>query len=168
MGEYLIIHKFLGDITHKLKADIVVCVYYRQPDQEESVDEALYRQIGAASHLQAIVFMGNFNNSGICRKDNTAGHTQSRRFLECIDDNFLLQVTEEPTRRNALLDFILANKEGLTWDVKIKGSLGCSDCEMVEFRILRAGRRVKSKITPLDFRKADWPLQRSPWKSPMG
>ena len=30
----------------------------------------------------------------ICWRDNTAGHRQARRFLECIDDSFLLQVIE--------------------------------------------------------------------------
>jgi len=29
---------------------------------------------------------------------------------------------------------------------------------MVEFRILRAGRRVKSKLTTMDFRRADYGL----------
>jgi len=51
---------------------------------------------------------------------------------------------EKPTRRGALLDLILTNKEGLIGDVKIKGSLGCSDHEIVEFRIPRAGRRASS------------------------
>lgn len=37
-------------------------------------------------------------------------------------------------------------------DVKIKGSLGCSDCETVEFKIL-SGRKINSKINPLDFRR---------------
>ncbi|GAB0185305.1 hypothetical protein GRJ2_000995800 [Grus japonensis] len=79
--------------------------------------------------------MENLNHPDICVTDNTAGHKQSRRFLECVDDNFFLQVTEEPTRRGAMLDLVLTNKEGLVGNVKLKGSLGCSDCEMVEFKI---------------------------------
>ena len=70
--------------------DIIVEVCYRPADQEDREDEALYRQIGAASHSQALVLMGDFNHPDICWRDNTAGHKQSRRFLECIDDNFLL------------------------------------------------------------------------------
>ncbi|PKU47853.1 mast stem cell growth factor receptor kit [Limosa lapponica baueri] len=54
-------------------------------------------------------------------------HEESRRFLETIDDNFLTQVIEEPTRRCALLNLILAKKEGLVRDMKLKGSFGCSD-----------------------------------------
>ncbi|KAK4832412.1 hypothetical protein QYF61_023091 [Mycteria americana] len=61
--------------------------------------------------------------------------------LKFIDDNFLFQVIEKPMRRDGLLDLILTNKEGPVGNVKIKGNLGCSDHEMVEFRILRAGKR---------------------------
>jgi len=46
-----------------------------------------------------------------------------------------MQVVEEPTRRGILLDFVPTNKEELFEDVKLGGSLGCSDSEMVEFRI---------------------------------
>jgi len=42
--------------------------------------------------------------------------------------------------------------------VKVKGSLGCSDHKVVEFRLLRGGTRVKSKLTTLDFRRADFGL----------
>lgn len=41
--------------------------------------------------------------------------------------------------------------------MKIKGSFGHSDHEIVEFRILQAGK-VKSKLTTLDFRRADFDL----------
>ncbi|GAB0202710.1 hypothetical protein GRJ2_002736600 [Grus japonensis] len=67
-----------------------------------------------------------------------------------------------------MLDLVLTNKEGLVGDVKLKGSLGCSDHEMVEFRILRAARRALSKLTTLDFSRADFGLfrdllGRKPW-----
>ncbi|GAB0183953.1 mitochondrial enolase superfamily member 1 [Grus japonensis] len=112
--------------------------------------------------------MGDFNHPDICWKDNAAERKRSRKFLECVDDNFLLQVIEEPMRRGAMLDLILTNKEGLVGDVKLKGSLGCSDHKMVEFRILRAARRAHSKLTILDFRRADFGLFRDllgriPW-----
>ncbi|GAB0179954.1 mitochondrial enolase superfamily member 1 [Grus japonensis] len=67
-----------------------------------------------------------------------------------------------------MLDLVLTNKEGLVGDVKLKGSLGCSDHEMEEFKILRAARRAHSKLTTLDFRRADFGLFRDllgrvPW-----
>ena len=67
-----------------------------------------------------------------------------------------------------MLDLVLTNKEGLVGNVRLKGSLGCSDHEMVEVKILRAARRVHSKLTTLDFRRADFGLfrdliRRVPW-----
>jgi len=39
--------------------------------------------------------MGNMCHSSINGKVSKAAQKQSRRFLECIDDNFLTQVVEE-------------------------------------------------------------------------
>lgn len=46
-------------------------------------------------------------------------------------------------------------KQGrVCWDVKVEDSLGCSDHEVVDFRILKGGSRANSKVTVLDFRRA--------------
>lgn len=108
---------------------------YRPLDQNEQVDEVLYRQMGAYSFSQVMVLMVPFSHLIIYLRDNTTGHKQFRRFLEC---NFLAQVIEESVRRGAMLDLILTNK-GLAGGVKGKGSLSCSYHEIVEFRILREG-----------------------------
>ncbi|PKU29906.1 rna-directed dna polymerase from mobile element jockey- hypothetical protein [Limosa lapponica baueri] len=148
--------------------DTVVGVYYRPLDQEEEVDEVFYRQLEIASQSQALGLTGEFDYPDICWKDNTARHAQSRRFLQSIDDNFLTQMVEEPMRRGALLDLVLTNKEGLVGDVKVGGSLGCSDHEVVEFRILCGRSRAKSSIPTLDFRRTNFGffkdlLQVIPW-----
>ncbi|KAK4829116.1 hypothetical protein QYF61_002154 [Mycteria americana] len=59
-------------------------------------------------------------------------------------------------RRGAPLDLILTNKEKLVGDVKVKGDFGCGDKKMVEFRILRGGRRRRGEldVVYLDFSKA--------------
>jgi len=59
-----------------------------------------------------------------------------------------------------MLDLVLTNKEGLVGNVKLKGSLGCSNHEMVEFKILRAARTTHYKLTTLDFSRADFGLFR--------
>jgi len=102
--------------------------------------------------------VGDFNHPDIFWEDHTVRHMQSRRFLHRIDDNFLMQVAEEPTRRDMLLDLVLSNKEGLVEDVKAGGSLSCSDHEMVNFRILCRGSRAIRKIKTLDFRRANFGL----------
>jgi len=126
--------------------DVIVGVYYSPPDHEEEVDEAFYKFLKVTSQSQALVFLGDFNHPDISWEDHTARHSQSRRFLQIIDDNFLMQVVEEPTRKGALLDLVLTNKERLVEDVKVGGSLGYSNHAMVKFRIQSAGSSQTSRI----------------------
>ena len=56
-----------------------------------------------------------------------------------------------PTRQGVLLDLVLTNRNGLVRDVKAGGSLGCSDHEMLEFKILSGRSKAKSKTVTLDF-----------------
>jgi len=61
-------------------------------------------------------------------------------------------------RKHVLLDLVLTNKEGLVEDVKVGGSLRCSDHEMVECRTLRGGSRTISRIKTLESRRANFGL----------
>ena len=85
-----------------------------------------------------MVLAGNFNHPCIWWKGNRAGCKQSRRFLESVADNFFMEAIDEPTRRGALLDLSLTNKEELIRELKADGNLGCSVQELVEFKILRS------------------------------
>ncbi|CAM5108800.1 unnamed protein product [Eretmochelys imbricata] len=119
---------------------------------------------------QALVLMGDFNHPDICWESNTVVHRQSRKFLERVGDNFLVQVLEEPTRGRVLLDLLLTNREELVGEAKVEGNLGGSDHEMVEFRILTQGRKESSRIQTLDNRKADFDSLRElriPWENNM-
>ena len=83
---------------------------------------------------------------------------QCRRLLECVEDNFLSQVTDTPTRGDAILDLLVTNTSELIGDIKIGGSLGCSDHALVEFAVLRDMGQAKSKVRTLNFRKANFQL----------
>lgn len=51
----------------------------------------------------------------------------------------------EPARKGALLDLVIMKKKELVQDMKVQESLGYSDCERMEFRILRVGSREKKQ-----------------------
>ncbi|CAM2112663.1 unnamed protein product [Caretta caretta] len=138
------------------KGDVMVGICYRPPDQGDEVDKAFFRQLAEVTRSQALVLMGDFNHPDICWESNIAVHRQSRKFLESVGDNFLVQVLEEPTRGRALLDLLLTNWEELVGAAKVDGNLVGSDHEMVEFRLLTQGRKESSRIRTLDFRKADF------------
>ncbi|KAJ7401784.1 glycerol kinase [Pitangus sulphuratus] len=68
------------------------------------------------------------------------------------------KVTEETPSRGAMLDLVLTSGEEFVGNVVPQGSLGSSDYEMVEFKILRAVRRAHRKLTALDFRRPNFGL----------
>ena len=79
------------------KGHLVAGVCYRPNDQEEAVDAAFLLQLQEVSCLRALVLMGDFNHLDICCNSDTVGGRQSRRFLESVQDNFLVQVIDGPT-----------------------------------------------------------------------
>ena len=94
----------------------------------------------------------------------------SRRFQECVEDDFLTQPVRQPTREGVALDLLLANRAGLAGDVMAGGHLGHSDLEMIEFSIDREVRRGLSRTATLEFQRADFGLFRGladkvPWEA---
>jgi len=87
------------------KADILLWICYRPPNQDEEVDEVFYKRLAEVSLSLALLLVGDFNLPDICWKYNTAERILSRRFLEHVEDNFLTQL--------ASLDLLLTNREGL-------------------------------------------------------
>jgi len=79
------------------KGNLVAGVYYRPPDQGEPTDEAFFLQLQKASCSQSLTLLGDFNHPDISWKSSTASCRQPRRFLECIEHNFLSQVIDTPT-----------------------------------------------------------------------
>ncbi|PKU41567.1 hypothetical protein llap_8142 [Limosa lapponica baueri] len=133
----------------------VVSVYYRTTDQDGEADVAFYSPLKVASQSQALFLVGDFNHPDICWEGYTARHIQSRRFLQCIDENFLTWVVEEPTRREELLELVLANEEGLVEDINVGGSLCCSDHEKTEFRIVGSMCKTTNRAETMDFRRVN-------------
>ena len=119
------------------KGNLVVGVYYRPPDQGEPADEAFFLQLQEASRSKALILLGDFNHPATCWKSNRVSCRQSRRFLECLDDNFLRQEIDSPARGDAILDLTVTNASEIIGDVKTGGSLVCSDHALVEFTVLR-------------------------------
>ena len=72
----------------------------------------------------------------------------------------LLQVSDRPIRGEALLDLMLTSVEEIMTEVKIRGSLGCSDHALAEFMISRKMGLTKSRGRTLNFRRANFRLFR--------
>jgi len=143
------------------KADILLGVCYRPPNQDEEADEVFYQRLAEVSQLVALVVVGDANLQDICWKYNAGKRKQSRRFLECVEDNFLKQLVSVPTRGGASLDLLFTNREGLLGNVVVRGCLGLSDREMIEFFVRGKVNRGAGKTTTMDFPRGDFGLFRT-------
>ncbi|GAB0207049.1 ubiquitin-associated protein 1 [Grus japonensis] len=128
------------------------------------------KELREASKSTALVLMGDFNLPDVNWEHHTADTSRSRSFLKHLDDNFLVQLLKEPTRKGALLDLLLVNREGLVGEVAIGGCLGHSDHEVVEFKIFGDRRKTATKTSTLDMGRADFRLLRElvsqiPWET---
>jgi len=63
--------------------------------------------------------MGDFRYLDICWENNMVSCKQSRRLLECINDNFLVHILDRLTRGEALLDLVLTSVDEVIKEVKI-------------------------------------------------
>ena len=86
-----------------------------------------------------------------------------------MEDNFLTQLVSEPTRGGTSLDLLFTHREGLVGDVVVRGRLGLSAHEMIEFAVFGEVKRGANKTTTMAFWRADFGLfrmlvERVPWE----
>ena len=71
-------------------------------------------------------------------------------------DSFLNQHVEEPTREQAILDWVLSNEEGLVSSLIVRAPLGKSGHNMVEFFIRMESDIVNSETRVLYLKKGNF------------
>ena len=99
--------------------------------------------------------MGDFN-LGRINWENLTGDRASVNFLDTVQDSFLHQFVEEPTRGDNILDLVLSNGENLVRDIEVGGHLGISDQREIRFNIECEGRRKENNTEVPNFRQADF------------
>lgn len=88
--------------------------------------------------------------------------------MECAEDSFLMQVIDELTRGDTLLELLLTNKEELAEGIKVEGSPGYSDYEMLEFKTLRERGKTNKWSHNLTLQESRFLLlHRSSWQDPI-
>lgn len=111
-----------------------------------------------------------FTSPGLCwglqtpqyiLKGQQRGQKRFRWFLEWAEDKFFLQVIEEPPRRDAVLDFVLTNKEGLLGIVTLQSSWAALTMKWKGLRSYGQQEGCTAKFSTLGFRRVD--LKGSTW-----
>ena len=97
--------------------------------------------------------MGDFNLPGIDWVQEQGKDRADEDFLVLVQDCFLTQFVDKPTRESAVLDLLLSNDPNMVEDVEVGKHSGASDHNIVCAKILLRVRVQDSRL--LDFRKGN-------------
>lgn len=78
---------------------------------------------------------------------------QSKKLLESLENNFLVQVLDRPTRGEVLLGLNLTSAKELNEENNIGGSLGCNNHARIEFVMPRNMVLTKNRVRMLNFKR---------------
>ena len=139
------------------------CIYV-SPNSTDQNQENLLRCLNMACNKQYkdIIIAGDFNKPKINWTTWNASANKDVKFLEVLQDNFLTQAVDQPTRiregqRPTLDDLILYSGTDLVEDVKYTDPIGKSDhiCLHFEITINPRCKRDTPSTMKLNMNKAD-------------
>ncbi|XP_055521745.1 uncharacterized protein LOC129715880 [Leucoraja erinacea] len=133
----------------------LVGVVYRPPNSSSEVGDGIKQEIRNACDKGKTVIMGDFNLH-IDWVNQIGRGAEEEDFLECMRDSYLNQHVEEPTREQAILDWVLSNEEGLVSNLVVRAPLGKSDHNMVEFFIRMESDIVNSETMVQNLKKGNF------------
>uniref|UniRef100_A0A803JG40 Reverse transcriptase domain-containing protein n=1 Tax=Xenopus tropicalis TaxID=8364 RepID=A0A803JG40_XENTR len=140
----------------KVTKKMIIGVCYKPPRIDEGDEAQLLLQMEEASKLGQVVVMGDFNYPDIDWSNGVAKSEKASRFVNMLNDNFLFQAVQEPTRNDAILDLVISNNNELISNICVGEHLGNSDHNMVSFEIMLQRQRYKGVTKTLNFRRADF------------
>lgn len=127
---------------------------YRPPNQSHETDAAFYRTLTELTR-EDCVLLGDFNVAEYTQM-NVIQSQAASDLSRFVDDNFLLQSVDGPTRGNNVLDLVFSSQEDMIQNLHIGENLATSDHRIITFHInINTERSTKNHFVP-DFRRADF------------
>lgn len=136
----------------------LVGVCYRAPDSVQINDEALYSLIDRVSK-EEVVIMGDLNFSELdWGRPESIG--DSHPFIECMSNNFLTQLVDEPTRGKNYLDLVLCSDPSLIEDTIVREPFETSDHQMITFKLVTENFSPKQTKQSFNYFKGNYEASR--------
>ena len=120
-------------IVDKDGDDIYIGLCYRSPTASDEDVKSLFEQIKKFSNYQTII-MGDFNYGDINWKEMESG-PNGKEFLELVEDCFLFQHVELPTRGTNILDLLISTEKNMIEEIEIKCPISNSDHNVLVFKM---------------------------------
>ena len=149
-------HEVIGININSLGRKMTVILVYRPPHQPQTNDEELYRQLGQEINNKLSLVMGDLNAAANWDTMTSTSHQEGNRLLEFVNNEFLYQWVDKPTRGNNILDIVLTSEDNLIANLTVGEKLGKSDHKIVRFQINIPQAKEKKIIKKLDYRRGNF------------
>ena len=100
------------------------------------------------------MIVGDFNFPHIDWDSDTVKGLDGVEFVKCVQENFLYQYIEVPTREGAILDLLLGNELGQVMDVSVREHFRPSDHNAISFNLIMDKDRSDLRVEVLNWKKA--------------
>lgn len=132
----------------------LIGVCYRPPDSKQENDEALYSILGEFKN-KTFILLGDFNYSELNWGDKN-NLDNSHSFVDCLDNNFICQLVNKPTRGKNFLDLILSSDENLVKNLIVGEPFETSDHQVIRFSIMGSKCNKTKKFPVYEYFKANY------------
>jgi hypothetical protein len=123
-------------------------------------------------HNKTIILMGDFNYPDVDWSTLQAATTESRLFVETLEECFLTQHVKEPTRNGSLLDLVITSEPHMVDVDRVLGHFGSGNHNMLQWSTNISIDHRDQNVVRLDYAKADYTkirqeLERVDWNEEM-
>ena len=113
----------------------------------------MFTAIGQASKGRCLI-VGDFNYPTINWYVLESNNEDEEEFLDVLQDNFLLQHVDGPTRDGNILDLVMSNEIAMVDDLRILEHFSSSDHNMIDFELVVGG--LDTVIYKYDFKQGNY------------
>ena len=143
------------DILLNNNKKVVFGVVYRPPKQNELQDIDMFQEISNHIKSNETVIVGDFNYPGI-NWTTLTGDREGQTCLNFLEDNFLEQIVDKPTRGNNTLDLILSSDTNLIDNFEVGEKFSTSDHQSLSLSINVNTIKSRNNIKVPNFKLANY------------
>ncbi|XP_059809285.1 uncharacterized protein LOC132382840 [Hypanus sabinus] len=114
------------------------------------------KEIADICSKHKVVIVGDFNFPHVDWEAHSVKGLDGLEFVKCVQDSFLQQYIEVPTRDGAVLDLLLGNAIGQLTDVCVGEHFRSSDHNSISFNIIMEKDRTGPRVEIFNWRKANF------------
>ncbi|PLS49478.1 hypothetical protein CYV29_15670, partial [Carnobacterium maltaromaticum] len=145
-----------AELRNRKGAVTMLGLYYRPPNSEREIEVQICKQIMERCRSNRVVVIGDFNFPNIDWDSLSVRGPDGAEFVRSIQEGFLEQYVNSPTREGAILDLVLGNEPGQVVEVSVGDYFGNSDHNSVSFKILMDKDESGPKGKVLNWGKANY------------